>query len=538
MTNLSDLISRLSQRIDRFVVHRQINLRIRQMAEQVSIHAQPLSGAQPVIFFNASTRLSGLSQNAAYNLLTSWAVRLAGAPIIHFVCESGLSRCVLGTQRDDPHTLPPCRECIAQSRAITTAAPTRWFKHHADPSLAQALASMSVLEMETFEVEDIPLGELVLPSLRWVLRRHHLLDDENTRFLFREYLLSAWWVVQEFNVLLDETQPQAIVVFNGMFYPEAAARYTAGQRGITVISHEVGLQPLTGYFTNGEATAYPIDIPTEFELNPEQNARLDAYLEQRMQGNFSMAGIRFWASMQPLSAEFLEKAAGFTQIVPVFTNVIFDTSQAHANVIFEHMFAWLDEVLGLIKDHPETLFVIRAHPDEFRPGKAAQESVADWVLTNQVETLPNVIFVNSGEHFSSYELIQRSKFVMVYNSTIGLEAALMGAAVLCAGKARFTQLPTVFFPQSAAEFHRQAVEFLSAQQISVPAEFRRNARRFLYYQLYRTSLPFDALLQADGIWKGYVDLKSANWRSYSVQNSETLRIIVEGIIQGKPFLMD
>jgi hypothetical protein len=35
---------------------------------------------------------------------------------------------------------------------------------------------------------------------------------------------------------------------------------------------------------------------------------------------------------------------------------------------------------------------------------------------------------------------------MIYNSTIGMEAAIMGAPVLCAGKARFTQLDTVFFP--------------------------------------------------------------------------------------------
>ena len=84
---------------------------------------------------------------------------------------------------------------------------------------------------------------------------------------------------------------------------------------------------------------------------------------------------------------------------------------------------------------------------------------------------------------------------MVYNSTIGLEASIMGAAVLCAGRARFTQYPTVFFPQTVEEQKTKLEEFLSAEKIQVPAEFKRNARRFLYYQLYRTSLPFGDFLE-------------------------------------------
>ena len=55
-----------------------------------------------------------------------------------------------------------------------------------------------------------------------------------------------------------------------------------------------------------------------------------------------MAGVRFWPEMKKLSPEFVDKIGQFKQVVPVFTNVIFDTSQGHANVVFPHMFAWLD----------------------------------------------------------------------------------------------------------------------------------------------------------------------------------------------------
>src|SRR5690606_5592487 len=119
-------------------------------------------------------------------------------------------------------------------------------------------------------------------------------------------------------------------------------------------------------------------------------------------------GIRFWPEMRGLDETWQQRLSAFRQVVPVFTNVIFDTSQPHANTLFPDMFAWLNALLDLIRAHPETLFVIRAHPDELRPGKESRETVAAWVEQHGVKNLPNVVFVGPREYLSSYELIQRS----------------------------------------------------------------------------------------------------------------------------------
>ncbi len=349
-----------------------------------------------MVIFNASTRLSGLSLNAAFSLLTAWALRLTGTPVVHYVCDAGLGRCVLGTNRQQPQQPPPCPVCVAQSQRLFTQADVRRFQYQPDEAVASALEQCSLEELSRFEYQGLPLGELVLPSLRWVLRRHHLQDDEATRYLYSQYILSAWSLAQSFSALLEAEQPRAVLVFNGMFYPEATVRRLAQQRGLPVISHEVGLQPFSAFFTTGEATAYPIDIPPDFELSPVQNRCLDAYLEKRFQGNFSMAGIRFWPEMRSLDPEFWQRTAAFKQVVPVFTNVIFDTSQGHANVVFENMLAWLDLVLEVIRRHPQTFFVIRAHPDETRPGRRESQSVADWVQQSGVDALPNVLFRRFG----------------------------------------------------------------------------------------------------------------------------------------------
>lgn len=542
MRSFRDKLFSLEQRLRLMRSRGQTNRRFEMMARRVAEHIPEAQG-KPVVLFNASTRITGYSQNAAYQLLASWGLRLQGVKVVHFVCQAGMTRCPLGTNRDDFSIKPPCADCQLQSfhaypQPGSANAMMRGFEMHTDERLETAMASLTLEQLSAFQYDSLPLGSLVLPAMRWVLRSHHLRDDAAHRDLFRHYLRSARNVAVAFDQLLDEVNPGMVIVFNGQFFPEATVRFMAQRRGFPVITHEVGLLPMTAFFTRGEATAYPIVIPESFDLNDEQNVRLDAYLEQRFQGNFSMAGVRFWPEMKPLGPEFWQRAGQFKQIVPVFTNVIFDTSQGHANVLFDHMFAWLDQVLEIARAHPETYFVIRAHPDETRPGKASRESVADWVRQRGAAGLPNVLFVDADETISSYELIQKSKFVMIYNSTIGLEASLLGVPVLCAGKARFTQLATVFLPDSAESHRALAEEFLQAEHIAVPGEYRRNARRFLYYQLYRTSLPMGEYLDEEGIWKGFVTLKDFDWQALLPENSPSMKAVVDGVLHGGDFLLE
>jgi hypothetical protein len=529
------------QRLQRGLVRRWNNLKVARVARRVARLSPPAAG-QPIVFFKASTGIDDLSWNSGFHLLASWALRLKGIPVAYFTCNAGMSKCVLGTNRDHPQKEMPCKSCVYQSRTLYTGIQVdrytgthvNWFEFQRDLQLATRISQLSLQDLMKFEYQNVPLGALCLPGLRWILRIHHLNDDESTRYLLREYILSAWNVARTFADFLDQTHPRAVVLFNGQFFPEATARLIAQRRGIRVITHEVGLQPASAFFTEGEATVYPIHIPDEFELNDEQNARLDAYLARRFQGDFTMAGIKFWADMKGLDASFLQKAAGFKQIVPIFTNVIFDTSQPHANTVFEDMFDWLDMCLDVIRQRPETLFVIRAHPDETRVRKSSRETVEGWAASREVQKEANVIFVGPKETLSSYELIQRSKFVMIYNSTIGLEASIMGAAVLCAGRARFTQYPTVFFPQTVDEVRRKMNEFLEAGRLEIPPEFKRNARRFLYYQLFRTSLPFGDFLEPS------VRTTQTRLKSFGLDElleSDAAKVILDGLLQGGDFLL-
>jgi len=529
-------VNRMRQRVMLEAAHHNNNRRFAALSRRVAANTPARTGA-PVIFFDVSTRLSGTSLNAAFAALSAWSLELKGTRVIHFVCQKGLAPCVFGTKRNSLHQDPPCRGCVRQSEALFSQSEVVSFEFDADALPHGVLEPLSLNELSYFTYADLPLGELALPSMRWILRRHHLTDDELTRSLFRSYIRSAYSLALQFEALVREAQPQTVVVFNGMQYPEATARWVARKHGIRVISHEVGLIPFGAYFTEGDATAYDLDIPEDFQLDEVQNQRLDEYLSKRFKGDFHMAGVRFWPEMSGLNPEFLQKAAKFKQLVPIFTNVIFDTSQLHANVVFEDMFTWLDSLLDAARVHPETLFVIRAHPDEARVGKASEESVAEWAEARGVRNIPNLHFIPPQEYVNSYDLIRMAKFVLIYNSTIGLEASILGAAVLSAGKARFTASDVVWLPETKAAYQAKLDLFLETGTVEVPSHFKHNARRFLYWQLYRSSLSFEDYLKPDGIWAGYVTLKDFPWQALLPENSATMQTIHEGILHCGDFML-
>ncbi|MCX6071614.1 MAG: hypothetical protein NTU91_12290, partial [Chloroflexi bacterium] len=438
----------------------------------------PKASDGPVLPFNASTRIHRLSLNGAFSLLTGWSLRAAGVPVRQVVCRAAMQQCTLGAQRLNLEAPPPCARCVAFSDILFTGLPVcNLTPHPAELAVTRLLDSMSLEELLAWESDGVAFGSLVLPAVRWVLRRHDLQDSEPVRRLVRQFLRSAVGLHMRFQELIEQETPRALVVFNGIMYPEAVVRLCARRAGIPVITHEVGLQSFSTFFSAREATFREVWIDPRGGMSAEESERLDEYLRGRFTGRFRMAGIDFWPDMQPLPESLEARLAGFRQTVTIFSNVVFDTSQVHANTLFETMFEWLEDLRLAIPRHPDTLFVIRAHPDEDRPGKESQQSVAGWYASSGLRQAPNVVFLGPSDYVSSYELIRRSKLVLVYNSSVGLEASIAGVPVLCAGRARYTQIPTVYFPATRAEYGLALEALLGASVLLAPDTFSANARR-------------------------------------------------------------
>jgi hypothetical protein len=79
-------------------------------------------------------------------------------------------------------------------------------------------------------------------------------------------------------------------------------------------------------------------------------------------------------------------------------------------------------------------------------------------------------------------------------------------------------------------------EFLDADKIAVPPDFKRNARRFLYYQLFRTSLPFGDFLEPS-VRTTQTRLKSFELKELSPEKSKAIEAIFDGLLNKGDFLL-
>ena len=532
---LKPRIPRIDIRIKHAIADRELDARISDIESYVQGHESEANEG-PVLIFNASTRIHRLSLNAAYGLLAGWGLRLAGTPVRYVVCHEGMEQCILGTDPDDASAEPPCARCMGRSAAYFPSELVLPLERDLSTfqSAAREIAELDLAGLQSWRFEGLALGPLCTPGLRWALRRHHLADDEATRSVFRQYLTSAASLAVRFDALIEATAPRAVLVFNGIFYPEAVARAVARRRGLPVITHEVGLRPHSAFYSHSDATFRELKLDEDGALTAEEELELDRYLADRRAGRFTMAGIRFWPEIQPLPSELLQEISNYDRVVSVFTNVIFDTSQIHANDVFPDMFAWLDELKPAIERHPKSFFVIRAHPDEDRPGKASRESAAQWYAASGLDERPNVVFYGSTELIDSYELVSRSSAVLTYNSSIGLEAAIMGRPVLIAGRARFSGSESVIAPSNRVDYARALEKILAGSAEEVPEDAVDNARQFLHHELYRVSLDLSEFLAPYPDAPGMVSL--AKFPGERIAGSMAIGVIVHGILEGRPFV--
>lgn len=451
---------------------------------------------RPMLFFNASSHCTNFTFNSFVGMLTAWSMRLAGHPVRYLVCCGGLTKCRHGVDVNDPHRPPPCDRCVHHNLSLYASDMTIRLDPNEDLFAKEhnRVESLSLEELVDQQHDDIPIGQLCIPATRWVLRRHDLAAIPAGQIVLANFVVAARCFAQSLDEIFHRERPRAIVAFNGTFFPEATLRAVAERHQVPTVTYETGYRRLSAFFSRDVSTKYSIEVPSSFEMGPSEDRELDNYLRQRFAGKFTMGHVRFFPEMKTVDPELRNRASKYRRVVTVFTNVAFDTSQTHANTIFDNMFDWLDSTFDLAAASSEDLFIIRAHPDESRPGKQSQETIEQWLKGRGGDNHDNIVFFGPDDYVSSYELAQLSDFCIVYNSTIGVEATILGTPVVSGGLDKAWRENISHSPKSRAEYVQLVESFLRNGPPPVSEELQQRARRFLYYTHHYASFDFSPFI--------------------------------------------
>src|SRR5690606_6754544 len=99
----------------------------------------------------------------------------------------------------------------------------------------------------------------------------------------------------------------------------------------------------------------------------------------------------------------------------------------------------------------EIKLYLRVHPNL----KGLQNSQTEFI-NKKIRTLNSVEIIDADDIVDSYALIRASDIIIVFGSTVGIEAAFMGKKVILLGRAAYEKLNCCYIPKN----HEEVIEML------------------------------------------------------------------------------
>src|SRR5262249_30054770 len=101
------------------------------------------------------------------------------------------------------------------------------------------------------------------------------------------------------------------------------------------------------------------------------------------------------------------------------------------NLIFPTQAAWLQALVGFVRQRPDLFLIIRVHPREFPNKREAKKSEHATMLESLFTTLPSNVAINwPVDRISIYDLAEETDVFLNSWSSVGKEMSVLGLPVV------------------------------------------------------------------------------------------------------------
>ncbi len=490
-----------------------------------------------ILFFT----MRGWTTHVALETMLGEAAAQRGMEPVFYTCGGPLPLCGITTFRAADPT--PCKDChgyVARYfEALDFPLTTMGDLISADERQAfeQIVTALPDAALEEFEYEGLELGKAVRTSVLWHLLRATPEPRQEWLEALRRFLVSGVLMVQTIERLLDRTDPDRVVVLNGLFFAEQILMQVATRRGIPVTTYERGFMPDSWIFRHDEI-ACEFRIAGEFRevadtpLNETENRRLDEYLDSRVSG--SSDNQQYWPRLEARREAIVEQLGldPAKPVVAAFSNITWDSAVQDHDIAFDDMFDWLEQTVGFFAGRDDAQLVIRIHPAEVRlQNQESAEGVAEILARRLGGIPPGVTIVPASSDLSSYTLGEMSRCVLVYTSSVGLEFATAGRQVVVAGETHYRGLGFTHDVEDGSEYAGMLEQLLSTEPEQPDIE---PARRYAHYFFFRFMVPLSIVREEAG---ADPRLPMETFEDLAPGRNPNLDLIMGGLLEGKRMML-
>lgn len=503
---------------------------------------KPSADGKKILFFQTRSNPPHLSWAGTLAM----ALTVRGHQTMFLGCSRELSQACNNANYPEGLSDSRCRSCYIYTKRFfeLSGIDTKWMSRYVGKdSFRRAEGLINALspdDYETFTYSDIPLGKIARHSVAHYLRTGSIGNDNLGRDIYRKFLINSILVADTSNKLLDEYDPDVVMMLCGLFMPEHIMMDIAKARGKRVVVYEIAMLAQDALMFQHER---PIDYDDrenwekykEKPLSAEENRVLDEYLYERSQGRMSV--VNYWPEKEEDERKIRESLGlhPSKQTALLFPNITWDSALFEKDIAFKGMFDWLDQTIDYYITHPEYQLIVRAHPAEVILPGSLRESVISYI-NGRYPVLPeNIILVPPESKISSYTLMDLSQCGLSYASTTAIELGIRGIPTIVTGEVHFRRKGFTVDIDDASTYWQMLDSVMAGNGPLSKEVIIDMARKYAYFTFFRTSMPFTKIHCGAGDQPVFT---YDNVSELLPGKDKSLDIICNGIISGTPFIFE
>ena len=246
----------------------------------------------------------------------------------------------------------------------------------------------------------------------------------------------------------------------------------AREAGIRIGSYDAGGYRTAMLAGNGIACQLQ-DIPFAYrEIQQNQDAESWAFAKKEAQAEMT----RRKSGVDAFESQIKGGGGGdarYDHAIMLALNSSWDSAALGLHAVFQDNTDWIIQTVRFLLEQTEATVIVRQHPAErLEIGKTTDDYRT--LLTSHFGDHPRLHFIAAGDKINSYELLSRIRALVVYTSTIGIEAAANGLPVITSSNSYYSDLGFVYKARNL-ETYQSLLRQACTGELQVTDESKVNA---------------------------------------------------------------
>lgn len=413
-------------------------------------------------------------------------LRREGNKIHIIICNGFFDVCVTNSSGDSA----VCRSCISQTHKFVNKFSNNFYIHnikdYSDNSIKYKKFNYnSVSDIKKIEYRGAKIGFASLSTYISETRNLNPLVDDKFKFYFDDLLLQSCVLTNAINNAIDDIKPDLVCLFNGRFFDSRPIFDVARQKNIDTTSYDASGDANKIYVMQIFHNVTPHNIENNtFYINHywddpvvkiEDKIDIARDFFQKKRDHIFTSDVVYTKRQQNgiLPANFDEKMRNIVIFNSSEDEYVAVGDEYDKLALFESQLEGLKYIFETYKNNKEIHFYLRIHPN--LTGIKYKYHTDLYLFQKKYN---NVTVIGADDKISSYSLLDVAEKVIVFGSTIGVEASYWGKAVILMSGAPYYYLDICYKPKTLLELVAMIEQKLEPKE-------KIDALKFAYYSMYK-----------------------------------------------------